>query len=149
MKHPFARLAVAGLASLSVAACSDTTGSTPSALSTAALSAALGSVPIGFGDLTSSFVGASADDAASAGLWLGGGREARFDHGDFMGGGIQDAFIGGGGFAGRGGGPGPLGGGVAGGRGGAGRPAPPRERRPAFPPTTRAGPTPKRPRGVQ
>jgi hypothetical protein len=117
MKHPFARLAVAGLASLSVAACSDATGSTPSALSAAALSAALGSVPIGFGDLTSSFVGASADDAPSAGLWLGGGREARFDHGDFMGGGIQDAFVGGVAFDGRGGHRGPFGGPFAGGRG--------------------------------
>ena len=86
-------------------------------LSAAALSAALGSVPIGFGELTTSFVGASADDAPLAGLWLGGGREARFDHGDFMGGGIQDAFIGGVAFQGRGGGRGPFGGPFAGGRG--------------------------------
>jgi hypothetical protein len=117
MKYPFARLAAAGLASLSVAACSDATGSTPSALSVAALSAALGSVPIGFGDLTSSFVGASADDAPSAGLWLGGGRDARFDHGDFMGGGIQDVFVGGVAFDGRGGHRGPFGGPFGGGRG--------------------------------
>ena len=117
MKHRFVGLTVAGLATLAVAACSDATGSSASALSVAALSAALGSVPIGFGELTTSFIGAAADDAPSAGLWLGGGREARFDHGDFMGGGIQDAFIGGVAFDGRGGGRGPFGGPFAGGRG--------------------------------
>jgi hypothetical protein len=116
MKPRFIGLTVAGLATLAVAACSDATGSA-SPLSVAALSAALNSVPIGFGDLTTSFVGASADDAPSAGLWLGGGREARFDHGDFMGGGIQDAFIGGVAFEGRGGGRGPFGGPFGGGRG--------------------------------
>ena len=116
MKPRFIGLTVAGLATLAVAACSDATSSA-SPLTTAALSAALGSVPIGFGDLTTSFVGASADDAPLAGLWLGGGRDARFDHGDFMGGGIQDAFIGGVAFAGRGGGRGPFGGPFAGGRG--------------------------------
>jgi hypothetical protein len=116
MKPRFIGLTVAGLATLAVVACSDATGSA-SPLTTAALSAALGSVPISFGDLSTSFVGASADDAPLAGLWLGGGREARFDHGDFMGGGIQDAFIGGVAFSGRGGGRGPFGGPFAGGRG--------------------------------
>jgi hypothetical protein len=112
MKHRFIfiGLTVSGLTTLAVAACSDATGSSASALSTAALSAALGSVPIGFGDLATSFIGASASDAAAAGLWLGGGREARFDHGDFMGGGIQNAFIGGVAFDGRGGHRGPFGG---------------------------------------
>jgi hypothetical protein len=116
MKPRIIGLTVVGLATLAVAACSDATGSA-SPLSVAALSAALSSVPISFGELTTSFVGASADDAPSAGLWLGGGREARFDHGDFMGGGIQDAFIGGIPFLGRGGGRGPFGGPFAGGRG--------------------------------
>ncbi|HEX7978613.1 MAG TPA: hypothetical protein VF461_08425, partial [Gemmatimonadaceae bacterium] len=116
MKPRLIGLTVAGLAMLAVAACSDSTGSA-SPLSTAALSAALNSVPISFGDLTTSFIGASADDAPAAGLWLGGGREARFDHGDFMGGGIQDAFIGGIAFEGRGGGRGPFGGPFAGGLG--------------------------------
>src|SRR3982751_4200301 len=114
MNRSLARLTVAGLTTIAVAACSDATGSSASALSAAALSAALGSVPIGFGELTSSFVGVSADDAPSAGLWLGGGREARFDHGDFMGGGIQDAFVGGVAFDGRGGHRGPFGGRFAG-----------------------------------
>jgi len=113
MKPRFVGLTVAGLATLAIAACSDST-SPASPLTTAALSAALGSVPIGFGDLSSSFIGVSANDAPSAGLWLGGGREARFDHGDFMGGGIQDAFIGGVPFMGRGGGRGPFGGPFAG-----------------------------------
>jgi hypothetical protein len=116
MKPRFIGLTVAGLATLAVAACSDATSSA-SPLTTAALSAALGSVPIGFGDLTTSFVGASVDDAPLAGLWLGGGRDARFDHGDFMGGGIQDAFVGGIAFAGRGGDRGPFGGPFAGGLG--------------------------------
>jgi len=116
MKHRIVGLTVAGLATLAVAACSDATSSA-SPLTAAALSAALGSVPIGFGELATSFVGANADQIASAGLWLGGGREARFDHGDFMGGGIQDAFIGGVAFEGRGGGHGPFGGRFAGGRG--------------------------------
>jgi hypothetical protein len=116
MKYRFVGLTVAGLATLAVAACSDATSSA-SPLTTAALSAALGSVPIGFGELTTSFVGANADQIPSASLWLGGGREARFDHGDFMGGGIQDAFIGGVAFSGRGGGRGPFGGPFAGGRG--------------------------------
>jgi hypothetical protein len=116
MKPRFVGLTVAGLATLAVVACSDSTSSA-SPLTAAALSAALGSVPIGFGDLSTSFVGASADDAPLAGLWLGGGRNARFDHGDFMGGGIQDAFIGGIAFLGRGGLRGPFGGPFAGGRG--------------------------------
>src|SRR6478672_12023925 len=113
MKPRIIGLTVAGLATLAVAACSDATSSA-SPLSVAALSAALNSVPISFGDLTTSFVGASADDAPGAGLWLGGGRDARFDHGDFMGGGIQDAFIGGVAFEGRGGRRGPFGGPFAG-----------------------------------
>ena len=113
MKHRLVGLTVAGLATLAIAACSDSTSSA-SPLTTAALSAALGSVPIGFGDLATSFVGVSANDAPLAGLWLGGGRDARFDHGDFMGGGIQDAFIGGVPFLGRGGRRGPFGGPFAG-----------------------------------
>jgi hypothetical protein len=116
MKPRFIGVTLAGLATLAVAACSDSTSSA-SPLTTAALSAALASVPISFGDLSTSFVGAAADDAPLAGLWLGGGREARFDHGDFMGGGIQDAFIGGVAFEGRGGRRGPFGGPFAGGRG--------------------------------
>jgi len=116
MKPRFIGLTVAGLATLAVVACSDSTSSA-SPLTSAALSAALGSVPIGFGDLTTSFVGSSVDNAPSAGLWLGGGRDARFDHGDFMGGGIQDAFIGGVAFMGRGGLRGPFGGPFAGGLG--------------------------------
>src|SRR5689334_20423218 len=116
MKPRFIGVTLAGLATLAVAACSDSTSSA-SPLTAAALSAALGSVPISFGDLSTSFIGASADDAPLAGLWLGGGREARFDHGDFMGGGIQDAFIGGVPFSGRRGDRGPFGGPFAGGLG--------------------------------
>ncbi len=116
MKHRFVGLTIAGFATFAVVACSDSTSSA-SPLTSAALSAALGSVPIGFGELTTSFVGSSADNAPAAGLWLGGGRDARFDHGDFMGGGIQDAFIGGIAFMGRGGDRGPFGGAFGGGLG--------------------------------
>jgi len=118
MKRSVSRLSVAGLATLAVVACSDATGSTNSPLAASALSAALGSVPIGYGDLTSSFIGASASEAPSAGFWLGGGREASFDRGGLMGGGIRDEFVGGIGFeGGRGGHRGPFGGPFGGGLG--------------------------------
>ena len=119
MKRTFLRLSVAGAATLAVLACTDTTGTSDSALS-AALAAALGSVPVGFGDLTTSFIGAAASDAPAAGLWLGGGREASFDRGDMMGGGMRDEFLGGVMFDGRGGHRGPFGGAFGGGLGCAG-----------------------------
>ena len=106
------RLSIAGLATLAVVACSDSTGSSNDTLTASALAAALGSVPIGYGDLTSSFIGAAASDAPAAGLWLGGGREARFDRGELMGGGMRDEFLGGVMFDGRGGHRGPFGGGL-------------------------------------
>src|SRR4030095_478041 len=88
MERTFSRLSVAGLATLAVVACTDTTGSSNSSLSAAALAgalgAALGAVPVGSGDLTTSFIGAAASDAPSAGLWLAGGREASFDRGGLM-----------------------------------------------------------------
>ena len=112
MKRTFFRLSVAGAATLAVVACTDTTGTSDSALSAAALAAALGSVPVGFGDLTTSFIGATASDAPAAGLWLGGGREASFDRGGLMGGGMRDEFLGGVMFDGRGGHRGPFGGGL-------------------------------------
>ena len=117
MKRTLTRLSLAGLATLAVVACSDSTGSTNSTLSGAALAAALGSVPVGYGDLTSSFIGAAASDAPSAGLWLGGGREASFDRGGLMGGGMRDEFLGAVMFEGRGGHRGPFGGPFGGGLG--------------------------------
>ena len=110
MKHTAIRLTAAGLAALAVVACTDATGTSPSSLAASDLSAALGSVPVGYGELASSFIGASAADAPAAGLWIGGGREARFDRGGFMGGGMRDEFLGGIGFEGRGGHRGPFGG---------------------------------------
>ena len=110
MKHCATRLSVAALATLAVVACTDTTGTSTSSLSASAISAALGSVPVGYGDLSSSFIGASAADAPSAGLWVAGGREASFDRGGLMGGGMRDEFLGGVGFDGRGGHRGPFGG---------------------------------------
>jgi hypothetical protein len=117
MNRTLTRLSVAGLATLVVVGCTDTTSSSNSALSASALAAALGSVPVGYGELASSFIGASASDAPAAGLWLGGGREARFDRGDLMGGGMRDEFLGGIMFEGRGGHRGPFGGPFGGGLG--------------------------------
>lgn len=121
MIRPFTRLSVAGLATLAVVACTDSTATSSSDLTTSALTAALASVPLGYGDLTSSFIGASAANAMSAGLWIGGGREAEFDrggeHGGLMGGGIDEAFVGGIAFDGRGGHHGPFSGAFGGGLG--------------------------------
>jgi hypothetical protein len=117
MNRTVSRLSVAGLATLAVVACADTTSSTNSSLTAAALSAALGSVPVGYGELASSFIGAAASDAPAAGLWVGGGREASFDRGGLMGGGMRDEFQGGIMFEGRGGLRGPFGGPFGGGLG--------------------------------
>ena len=120
MKRTFTRLSVAGLATLAVVACTDSTGTSNSPLSASALAAALGSVPVGYGDLATSFIGATASDAPAAGLWLGGGRDASFDRGGLMGGGMRDEFLGAMLFDGRGGHRGPFGGAFGGGLGCAG-----------------------------
>lgn len=117
MNRHFIRLTAAVLATLAAVACADSTSSTNSALSGSALAAALGSVPVGYGELTSSFIGASASDAPAAGFWLGGGRDASFDRGEMMGGGMRDEFLGGVMFDGRGGHRGPFGGPFGGGLG--------------------------------
>lgn len=106
------RLLVASTVAFGAAACADVTSTTPSSLTLAALGAALSSVPVGYGDLSTSYVGVSAASAGSAGLWIGGGREAGFDRGGMMGGGLHDDFSGGIGFDGRGGFHGPFAGGL-------------------------------------
>src|SRR4051794_17352129 len=114
MMREFTRLTVAGLATLAAVACTDSAAPSSSNLNSAALTAALSSVPLGYGELTSSFVGSPASDAPLAGLWIGGGREAEFDrggeHGGLMGGGLDDSFTGAIPFDGRGGHHGPFGG---------------------------------------
>lgn len=90
-----------------------TTSELQSSLTSAALSASFASTPVGYGDLTSSYVGTTAAGFSDGAVWLGGGRGAAFDRGEMMGGGIGDAFIGGvpfgrGGFGGHG----PFGGGL-------------------------------------
>lgn len=102
----------AGVALLAGIGCADATSSTASPLTVAALNAALSSVPVGYGDLSSSYVGVSASDAGTAGLFLGGGKQASFDRGSLMGGGLHDAFAGSIGFGGRDGSHGPFGGGL-------------------------------------
>ena len=117
MIRTLTRLSLAGLAAAAAVACTDSTGTSPSTLDSSAIAAALSSVPLGYGDLTSSFVGSPAADIASAGLWIGGGREAHFDRDGLMGGGLQEAFTGGMPFGGRGGHHGPFGGPFGGGLG--------------------------------
>lgn len=112
MSRSVTRLLATGSVLLAIAACSDGT-SPSSSLTNAALQAALSSVPIGFGDLSTSYVGVSVASGPSAGLWLGGGREASFDHADLMGGGLHDAYIGAIGFPDHAGHRGPFGGGLA------------------------------------
>ena len=113
MTRTFTRITLCGAALLAVTACQESTGTSASALTRAALTAALSSVPVGYGDLATSYVGTTTAAASSAGLWIGGGREASFNRGDFMGGGLHDAFAGAIGFASRGGQRGPFGGGIA------------------------------------
>src|SRR5690349_505807 len=89
---------VTSAAILASAACSDVTGSRQGNISSAALTAALSTVPVGYGDLSSSFVGTSMTGASTGEFWLGGGRDAHFDNGGMMGGGLEDNFIGAVGF---------------------------------------------------
>ncbi|HUQ80753.1 MAG TPA: hypothetical protein VM076_06440 [Gemmatimonadaceae bacterium] len=93
------------------AACAELTNPSQSSLSPGALTAAFSTVPVGYGDLTSSFVGTSAASVSSAAFWLGGGRNGRMERSSLMGGGLQGAFSGEGGGFGRGL-AGPFGGGL-------------------------------------
>jgi hypothetical protein len=113
MTRHFSRFALLGAALLAAAACQESTSATASALTRAALTASLSSVPVGYGDLSTSYVGTTGAGASSAGLWVGGGRDASFNRGELMGGGLQDAFAGVLGFASRGGHRGPFGGGLS------------------------------------
>lgn len=111
MKHSFSRMAIAGSVAFAGLACADLTNSGPS-VSLAALSAALSTVPLGYGDLSSSYVGAPLDSKEAAGFFLGGGREAGFDRGGLMGGGLHDEFSGAMPITRRDGGNGPFSGGL-------------------------------------
>jgi hypothetical protein len=107
------RLAVS-ITPLVGAACADFNSPRQSSLTTAALTGAFSTVPVGYGDITSSFVGTSAASVSSAGFWLGGGRKGSMDRGSLMGGGLAANFSGEGEGFGRGGGNrGPFGGGLA------------------------------------
>ena len=111
MRYGLRTSIIAGAVVVLAAACMDTTRSDRTA-SLDSLSAALSSVPVGFGDLSTSFIGTPAAMADAAGFWLGGGREAFFDRSGLMGGGLGDAFAGGIGFDRRDGGHGPFAGGL-------------------------------------
>jgi hypothetical protein len=94
------------------AACAELTNPTQSSLTPSALTGAFSTVPVGYGYLTSSFVGTAASGVRSAGFWLGGGRNGGMERGALMGGGLQASFSGEGGGFGRGL-PGPFGGGLS------------------------------------
>jgi hypothetical protein len=95
MTRHISRLLISSTIILGAVACGDATTPSPaSTLSQSALGAALSTVPIGYGDLSTSYVGVSAS-VGTAGLWVGGGEEASFDHVGLMGGGLGDDFIGG------------------------------------------------------
>ena len=99
---------------IAAAACGELTNPRQSSLSASALSGAFSTVPVGYGDLTSSYVGTAAANVSSASFWLGGGREGGLERNAFMGGGLQAALVGDAGGFGRGfGHQGPFGGGVA------------------------------------
>jgi hypothetical protein len=112
MTRPLTRLILASTIVVVAAACADMTSTSPSNLTLSALTAALSSVPVGYGDLASSYIGVTAANANAAGLWIGGGREAEFHRDGLMGGGIRDEFLGGIAFDGRGGRHGPFAGGL-------------------------------------
>lgn len=96
------------------AACAEVTNPRQSSLSASALTGAFSTVPVGYGDLTSSYVGTPAVNVPSAGFWLGGGRDGGLERSAFMGGGFQGALLGDAGGFGRGfGHQGPFGGGLA------------------------------------
>ena len=107
------RLAACITPVLGVAACAELTSPRTSSLSAAALTGAFSTVPVGFGDVSSSFVGTTAASVPSAGFWLGGGRQGEFDRGSLMGGGLAASYSGEGEGFGRGfGNRGPFGGGL-------------------------------------
>lgn len=95
------------------AGCGELLNPRESSLSPSALSGAFTTVPVGYGDLTSSYVGTAAANVPSAGFWLGGGRDGGLERSAFMGGGLQAALVGDAGGFGRGfGNQGPFGGGA-------------------------------------
>jgi len=107
------RLAACITPVLGVAACAELTSPRQSSLSAAALTGAFSTVPVGFGDISTSFVGTSAASVPTAGFWLGGGREGGMDRSSLMGGGLSANYSGEGEGFGRGfGNRGPFGGGL-------------------------------------
>jgi hypothetical protein len=67
----------------------------PSTVSNDALSAMLTAAPVGYGDLSTSYVGSTAAAFSPGNFFLGGGMAARFDPTAMMGGGLASEFTGG------------------------------------------------------
>ena len=88
------RVALTAAILVSAAACADLTGSRSSGINTAALTAALSTVPAGYGDLSSSYVGTATADVNTGEFPMGGGPDARFNRGGLMGGGLHEEFLG-------------------------------------------------------
>ena len=102
------------VAAFTAAACSEVSPTEQARLdaATSALGAAFTTAPVGYGDLSSSFVGGTAASFDGSSLWVGGGRDVSFGRGAMMGGGLADAFVGGIGFERGFGHHGPFGGGL-------------------------------------
>jgi hypothetical protein len=66
----------------------------PSTVSADALSAMLTAAPVGYGDLSTSYVGSTAAGFSPATFFLGGGMAAKFDQTAMMGGGLASEFMG-------------------------------------------------------
>jgi hypothetical protein len=101
--------ALLGATTLALGACADLTGGNDAFLSSEALTAAFAQAPVATADLSNSYVGAGASAAGDSTGWMGRGPGGHGPgHGDLMGGGLGDAFVGGIAFGGRGGHRGPF-----------------------------------------
>ncbi len=79
----------------------------------AALAAALNSSPVGYGDLSSSYVGSTASGFSQGAFFLGGGQSASFNRSSMMGGDMSADFLGTIAFGSGSGHRGPFGGGLS------------------------------------
>ena len=96
-------LAVGAAAALVLAGCGDATGG--NAVANRDLTAAFAAAPVAAGDLSTSFVGTSAEQAGDSTGWMGRGEHGHGPGRDgLMGGGLDEAFVGGIGFDGQRGG---------------------------------------------
>ena len=104
---------VLAAAAVAVTACSDgPTAASADVLSAEALAATLASAPVGYGDLSSSFVGSTAEGFSQNSFFLGGGPSASFNRSSMMGGDMGAEYLGSITFGRGGSSEGPFGGGL-------------------------------------